>query len=506
MPNDPLADLAAKPEDAAGLFLLAEELDIVSEILGHRLQQDDIQRILAKLQGSDRQLLSDKVAEVLRKTSALMEISRRVAESLSLDVLLPMMVRLVSEFLYAERTTIFLYDDRAEQLFSRVAEGDLASEIRIPPDTGLAGHVFTHGEVLRIADAYDDPRFNRDVDKKTGFRTRSVLCVPILHRDRGVIGVIQVLNRKGGEFESADVMLLQTIASLTATGFENARLHEAVALARAQETKLLDVTTAISQELQLKPLLRKIMETVAGLLEADRSTLFLHDATTSELWSQVALGAAEIRFPSHLGIAGGVFTTGETVNIPDAYADPRFNPAVDKKTGYKTENILCMPVRSKQGSVIGVIQVLNKQGGPFSEVDEQRLTAFCAQAAIAIENAQLFEEVVNIKNYNESILRSMSNGVLTLDNDGAIVTANDAALRFFREEETGVAVLGQRAADFLGEDNVWVSDALTRVEETGDADIALDADLVLPGTATEDSPGVTASVNMTSLPLRDAKG
>ena len=109
---------------------------------------------------------------------------------------------------------------------------------------------------------------------------------------------------------------------------------------RRSETKLLEVTAAISAEIQLQPLLRKVMETVTDILDADRSTLFLHDERTGELWSSIAEGAEvkEIRFPCNLGIAGSVFTTGETINIRDAYQDERFNKSVDKKTGYRTRS------------------------------------------------------------------------------------------------------------------------------------------------------------------------
>ena len=108
------------------------------------------------------------------------------------------------------------------------------------------------------------------------------------------------------------------------------------------------------------------------MLKADRSTLFLNDEKTNELWSQVGTGldAIQIRLPNHLGIAGAVFTSGKTINIPYAYADLRFNPAFDKKTGYFTRSILCVPVVNKDGKVIGVTQVLNKRGGPFNEEDE----------------------------------------------------------------------------------------------------------------------------------------
>ena len=97
-----------------------------------------------------------------------------------------------------------------------------------------------------------------------------------------------------------------------------------------------------------------------------------------------------------------MFSSGKTINIPHAYADLRFNPAFDKKSGYFTRSILCVPVINKTGKVIGVTQVLNKRGGPFTQEDEQRLKAFTGQVSIALQNATLFNDVQNMKNYNEA--------------------------------------------------------------------------------------------------------
>ncbi|RPH89780.1 MAG: HD domain-containing protein, partial [Calditrichaeota bacterium] len=105
-----------------------------------------------------------------------------------------------------------------------------------------------------------------------------------------------------------------------------------------------------------------------------------------------AHGESEIRFPSHLGIAGHVASTGESLNIPDAYADSRFNPDIDKKTGYHTRNMLTTPMRNKMGEIIGVFQALNKFGGPFTKDDEDLLDAIGAISAAQIENARLYEE------------------------------------------------------------------------------------------------------------------
>lgn len=176
-----------------------------------------------------------------------------------------------------------------------------------------------------------------------------------------------------------------------------AKLHELVretaALRRTEELELLELTTALSTELQLRPLLVKIMEAAARFLSAERATLFMHDRKADELWALV--GQAErleqIRFPAGAGIAGHVFATRETLSIGDAYADPRFNPEMDTRTGYRTRNILCMPVVNRRSETIGVVQVLNKRGGAFTSLDAKRLAGFSAQAAVAIENSTLFE-------------------------------------------------------------------------------------------------------------------
>jgi adenylate cyclase len=120
------------------------------------------------------------------------------------------------------------------------------------------------------------------------------------------------------------------------------------------------------------------------------------------------------------GVASHVFTSGKGVIIDDAYADERFQKEIDLQTGYKTKSILCVPVVNKNGKKIGVTQVLNKRGGAFTSEDEARLKAFTSQISIGLENAKLFDDVENIKNYNESILESMSSGVITLSPDGVI--------------------------------------------------------------------------------------
>jgi sigma-B regulation protein RsbU (phosphoserine phosphatase) len=157
---------------------------------------------------------------------------------------------------------------------------------------------------------------------------------------------------------------------------------------------ILDVSRSLGAERDLPRLLTIIVEAVTRLVGADRTSLFLVDQDRNELWTPVAqgTGGSTIRLPVGKGIAGTVAATGETISIPEAYADPRFNRANDQRTGYQTRSILCMPLRNHAGVVVGVLQTLNKRDGkPFSAYDEQVLGSLCAQAAVAVDNAQLVQ-------------------------------------------------------------------------------------------------------------------
>ncbi len=160
---------------------------------------------------------------------------------------------------------------------------------------------------------------------------------------------------------------------------------------------LIDAAKTVNSTLDLDKLLDVILETAIKSISADRGTLYVVDELKSEIWSKALRGTEviEIRLPIGKGLSGYVAKTGETINIPDAYSDSRFNPEVDRKSGYRTNNMLCMPMRNRNGKIIGVFQMLNKKGGPFTVQDEEFLNALSIHASIAIENARLAQEMVN---------------------------------------------------------------------------------------------------------------
>jgi adenylate cyclase len=433
------------------------------------------------------------------RAELLLSVSNRLASHQTLDEQLETLVDMVTTVLGAERGSLFLNDPQSGELYSRVAQGDIHREIRLLNHVGVAGRVYTNGEGMIIHDAYASEFFNRSVDEQTGFTTKTLLCAPVRTVNGEVIGVAEVLNRLKGRFTKDDLALLEAMTTQAAVALQGALYVEKMEKSRVQELEFLGVVSEVSSELQLGPLLQKIMSTVTRMLNADRSTLFINDDKTDELYTEIGqgLGATRIRFPNHLGIAGAVFTSGNTVNIPHAYADLRFNPSFDKQTGFFTRSILCVPVVNKDGRTIGVTQVLNRKGGPFTSDDESRLKAFTAQVSIGLENAKLFDDVQNMKNYNESMLESMSNGVVTLDEEGKIVTCNAAGLQIMRVEPDDILKIP--AAEFFTDKNAWMVDKITRAVEDEKIGVFMDAEMKF---SEEDE---TISANVTFLPLISAK-
>lgn len=426
----------------------------------------------------ERSLAVERSLESLR---SFLDLSDILVVRSGIEGLIQRIVRMASEVMGAERASLFLLDRVAGELWSKVAQGEESREIRFPVGQGVAGWVALHDEVANIPDAYKDSRFNPEVDRRTGYRTRSILAGPVKDLEGGIIGVVQVINKHRGFFSQDDEALFRAFTYQTAIAVENFHLYRRILAGHNKMAILLDVATSLADTLDLDALIQKIMGKISEILNAERSTLFLLDGEKEELWSKVAQGMdiTEIRMPSSAGLAGHVVRTRETVNIPDAYADPRFNAGQDQQTGFRTKTVLCCPVINMKGRVIGVTQAINKRVGAFDREDEEVLRALSSQVSVALENAQLYERTRAMRNYLNRIHESITNGILTLDGDFRVVTANRAARELF---ETGSAGLLKRDfRDVVGRSRKRVLDHLDHVFRTGYPLVDFDVDLTLPG-------------------------
>ena len=437
----------------------------------------------------------------LRQTEMLLSVTQKIAGLNNLTEILWTLIDMTTQELRAERGTLFLNDPLTGELYSRVAQGDLTREIRILNTIGIAGAVFQSGIGEAVHHPYEDERFNAKIDEQTGFETKNIICVPVRTVRNDLLGVVQILNKKKGRFTKEDLEILEAITTQAAVSLQNARGMEEMVKSREKEMQFLDIVSDVTAEIELGSLLQRVMVESTHMLNADRATLFLNDKKSNELFSRVAMGdgIGEIRLPNDAGIAGAVFQSQETINIPYAYADLRFNPGFDKQTGYFTSSILCVPIINKEGECIGCTQALNKKGGAFTDEDESRLKAFTQQVAIALENAKLFEDVAKERAYNHSMLTSMSNAVITIDDEGKIVTCNKAGLKLLKIRTDDI--VNKTSEEFFTNGRSWILDKIKLCEETKEADLLMDAEFEVG--SHEDDNNEVISANISFLPLEN---
>lgn len=156
--------------------------------------------------------------------------------------------------------------------------------------------------------------------------------------------------------------------------------------------QLLDISRQMGVTIELDALLKRIELAALQVLDCERASVFLYDAGHHELFSKIATGVTDIRFPADKGIAGEAAQTRRTITVPDAYADPRFNPAVDRSTGFRTRNILTLSMVGYDGQLVGVLQLLNKRRECFTPRDERLAETLSALAGVAVQRQFLLQE------------------------------------------------------------------------------------------------------------------
>jgi len=206
-------------------------------------------------------VLRQEIKDLSRKLRFLMEATKALASTLDLGELLGRILEVAKTQADAERGTLFLVDEKAEEIWSLIAHGLEKREIRLPLGRGIAGYVAKSGDILNIPDAYADPRFNRDVDVQTGYHTRNILCLPIRNKSGKIIAALQLLNKRRGAFTPEDVDFLLTLSDHMALALENAQLHRALlekerleremALARDIQRSLLPETPPLLPDLDI---------------------------------------------------------------------------------------------------------------------------------------------------------------------------------------------------------------------------------------------------------------
>ena len=417
-------------------------------------------------------LRTAEAEEQLSRSDELIRYGATLTNDLSGRDVTHSMLRQAVKLIRADRCSVFVLDRELEELVeyafdvtsdesgndggiesdeddgTRRSSGSPRDRFRLPVGpTSIAGWVAHTGDALNIADAYEDHRFNQAIDQQTGYRTRSILSVPMMGAD-GVLGVVQLVNKANGvPFTNVDEKYLRRYASFVANSIRHAQHIKALQDSHRQSECLVSLARSVFSERDLDRLARRMSIAMAGLIGTERCSLFLLDREAKELYSlvfdagpddesratspidQIQLVSptrrptANARFPMDRGIAGHVAMTGETLVVHDAYADERFNRSMDEKTGFRTRNILALPIRDEDGTVVGVAQLLNKAGGePFTGDDVRAVDGFGALCGLALKSADLLSEASHARAQLQVALDVLS--YHRVDRDVCVDTSN----------------------------------------------------------------------------------
>lgn len=297
------------------------------------------------------------------------------------------------DILETERLSFFTLSADGTTLFLNCSLD--TSGIKIPISHGLVGYAARNCEDLMVADAYADARFDKSVDKKTGFTTRSVMCMPVRrYGTNEVLGVIQAINKiNGGCFEPEDLDLLKYVARSAGITMHRANLYRTILQNSNYTEARMRLTTVVNKNVGIDVVMHEVMDAARMFIQVQATTLYLVDQTKQELWVTGIQGVSTLRIPIGRGLAGTAAAQGTTMNIVDAYDDPTFDRSFDKKTGFRTKSVLCIPIfdKTKNGDsnrLVAVFQAINRMEGtdviPFQHHDIKILESFCAEVAITL--------------------------------------------------------------------------------------------------------------------------
>ena len=345
------------------------------------------------------------------KLRALQDIGVALGSTLDLNELLTLVLAKVSQVMDADRSTLYLLDENTGELWSKVAQGAAQTEFRLKVGEGLTGWVARTGRPLNIKDAYLDPRFDGDWDRRTGYRTRSTLCVPMKNYHGRTIGVVQVLNKRDdGYFTTADEALLLALASQAAVSIENSKLFlslvdknmELLDAKEQLERKIreLDVLFEIAQvaasAMRLDDLLEGVLARTMRAIDAEAGSVLLTDDESGDLCFRAAVGGVpeavkRLRIKSGQSISGWVANHGEAQIVNEVGDDARHSVEIADRVGYHPRSVLCVPLRWKDG--VGALELLNKANGRqgFTDDDLKFASVIAGHVSNAIALARFRE-------------------------------------------------------------------------------------------------------------------
>ncbi|MEO8801176.1 MAG: GAF domain-containing sensor histidine kinase [Polyangiaceae bacterium] len=345
--------------------------------------------------------LEDALQHERRVSTALREVGLALGATVDLDEVLELILNKITEALEADRATLYLLDESTNELVSRIVQGSEVKSIRLKMGDGIAGHVASTGQPLHVRDPYRDPRFKPEWDLSSGYRTRSVLAVPMKNHLGRTIGVVQVLNKHQGDFTTEDAMLLAALSTQASVSIDNSRLFLSVIQKNMQliETKsqlenrvrdlklLFSLESAMARAASLDELFMAVLGEAMRSCEAKAAAVALRQTAGVSLHVVDTKHKKMRRLPMDegQGLIGHSMLHDEVVMMAAGEADTRADKQLDELIGFECESALAVPLEGEEGRSMGSIALYNKRASQsFSDEDRALLLLIAANASTAI--------------------------------------------------------------------------------------------------------------------------
>jgi len=398
--------------------------------------------------------LNGRLQRIQTEMNSIQQIGKALSSELRTTRLLPLIMREVTRLMHAERSTFYIVDEERGELWSQIAQKAEIKEIRLKIGVGIAGFVAQTGEVINIEDAYQDKRFDPSTDKKTGYRTRSILCMPIFEpsekarSERAIIGVLQVLNKIDGVFTKEDEDLLASMASQIAIAIINARLYSALEKKVAELNLLFDIERELNRVYNQEELLNVLIDKITQTLKVQAALIALFDPAAETFTLRAAKNIPPALLNAEAFAPGDPLVT-KVVQSREIYVT---NRAEDEsafqrsywagKLPFTTHHFVCVPLVVDE-HVIGIIQIFNKaQPNEFFRKDDLQLVhSLSSQISRSIEAQRLKDEKIKADR-----LASIGNMMSTIVHDLRTPMNNILGYVELMEEEEEAEVREEFAA------------------------------------------------------------
>eukprot|EP00898_Chlorokybus_atmophyticus_P002612 jgi/Chlat1/3351/Chrsp23S03662 len=381
--------------------------------------------------------------------TSLLEIHRDISGQHNVQDAIACAISATYRLLNSDRVSFFLIDEVKNELYVAVSEDAVGR--RIPIGSGIAGAVAKTGKPVNVMDVYCDQRFSMAFDAVTGYRTRSLLGVPVHAPSGQVVGVLEAVNKIEDpnlpfvKFTSHDEFILSSIADIAGGVLVKLQMYEAELLERRKTDAMLDMMKAVSSvALEFPALVEKIVAVLVRLLQADGISLFLVDPIKQELWTVWQARNMYGRCQIGRGLVGYCAQTKDIINCPDTRNDPRFDPVVDAlvlgsdaDAASRARTILCLPVFDQLGHLVAVIEAVNKRAG--------RVSPLSSSGYHGVSPRTSHSDAANSPRRTRSFKVEMANGTSTRD---VVASLAPSVVKPFIDQDIEVlqAVCGELSA------------------------------------------------------------